>query len=124
MDIQQKITQSTLRIVGDTSLTHEQAMMNLSKVPGQFMYGFTPPEGYDTLLDQGVLSDLGEGYAPICPRYLLPDYDLFLEKGCKFLRIEPPKDLFEAIEAFLTVFDRYSLADLVSNPEEIRALLS
>ena len=32
--------------------------------------------------------------------------------------------LFEAIEAFLTVFDRYSLADLVSNPEEIRALLS
>ena len=106
MDIQQKITQSTLRIVGDTSLTHEQAMMNLSKVPGQFVYGFTPPEGYDALLDQGVLSDLGEGYAPICPRYLLPDYDLFLEKGCKFLRIDPPKDLFEAIEA-LKMFYRH-----------------
>ena len=31
---------------------------------------------------------------------------------------------FEAIEAFLTVFDRYTLADLISNPEQIRALLS
>lgn len=30
---------------------------------------------------------------------------------------------FEAIDAFLTVFDRYTLADLIDNPEEIRALL-
>lgn len=106
MDMKQQITQSTLRIVGDTSLTHEQAMMNLSKVPGQFVYGFTPPEGYGKLLELGVLSDLGEGYAPICPRYLLPDYDLFLQKGCSFLRIDPPNDLFEAIEA-LKMFYRH-----------------
>lgn len=30
---------------------------------------------------------------------------------------------FEAIQAFLAVFDRYTLADLVSNPDELRALL-
>ena len=106
MNMEQEFIQSTLRIVGDTSLTHEQAMMNLSKVPGQFVYGFQPPEGYDKLLKNEVLSDLGEGYAPICPRYLLPDYDLFLEEGCKFLRIDPPKDLFEAIEA-LKMFYRH-----------------
>lgn len=106
MDIEQELSRSTLRIACDTSLTHEQAMMNLSKVPGQFVYGFYPPEGYDALVKNEVLSDLGEGYAPICPRYLLPDYDLFLEKGCSFLRIDPPKDLFEAIEA-LKMFYRH-----------------
>ncbi|NLI53652.1 MAG: YjjI family glycine radical enzyme [Clostridiales bacterium] len=106
MSLQQEIYESTMRIATDTSLTHEQAMMNLSKIPGQFVYGFTPPEGYDRLLASGVLSDLGEGYAPICPRYLLPDYELFLEKGCRFLRIDPPKDLFEAIEA-LKMFYRH-----------------
>ena len=81
MNIEQELSQATMRIATDTSLTHEQAMMNLSKLPGQFVYGFTPPEGYDSLLTSGVLSDLGEGYAPICPRYLLPDYDLFFRKG-------------------------------------------
>lgn len=106
MDLERELTQSTLKIAGDTSLTHEQAMMNLSKIPGQFVYGFVPPLGYGRLLDQGVLSDLGEGYAPICPRYILPDYDLFLKKGCSFLRIDPPKDLFEAIEA-LKMFYRH-----------------
>jgi len=106
MSMEQGLTQSTLCIVGDTSLTHEQAMMNLSKVPGRFVYGFQPPEGYDKFLKNEVLSDLGEGYAPICPRYLLPDYDLFMEKGCSFLRIDPPKDLFEAIEA-LKMFYRH-----------------
>ncbi|MEN6637450.1 MAG: YjjI family glycine radical enzyme [Clostridiaceae bacterium] len=106
MSIQQEITQSTMRIVTDISLTHEQAMMNLSKVPGQFVYGFTLPTGYDKQLELGVLSDLGEGYAPICPRYLLPDYDLFLQNGCKFLRIGAPKNLFEAIEA-LKMFYRH-----------------
>lgn len=30
---------------------------------------------------------------------------------------------FEAIQAFLAVFDRYTLADLVSNPDELRQLL-
>lgn len=106
MDLEREITQSTLKIVGDTSLTHEQAMMNLSKIPGQFVYGFVPPQGYGRLLDQGILSDLGEGYAPISPRYILPDYDLFLKKGCRFLRIDPPKNLFEAIEA-LKMFYRH-----------------
>jgi len=106
MDLQSDLSTNTMRIVTDTSLTHEQAMMNLSKVPGQFVRGFTPPEGYERLLEEEILSDLGEGYAPICPRYLLPDYDLFLKKGCKFLRIDPPTDLFEAIEA-LKMFYRH-----------------
>lgn len=106
MNIEQELRKSVLQIATDTSLTHEQAMMNLSKVPGQFVQGFDPPQGYDQFMQNGVLSDLGEGYAPICPRYLLPDYDLFLKNGCKFLRIDPPKDLFEAIEA-LKMFYRH-----------------
>ena len=106
MSLLQSISEGALRIVTDTSLTHEQAMMNMSKLPGQCFYGFTPPPDFEQMLAEGLISDLGEGYAPFCPRYLLPDYELFLQKGCRFLRIAPPADLFEAIQA-LEMFYRH-----------------
>ncbi|HWR23196.1 MAG TPA: YjjI family glycine radical enzyme [Feifaniaceae bacterium] len=99
-------SENALRIIKDTSLTHEQAMMNLSRLPAQAFSAFPIPEGYERLTELGVISDLGEGYAPYCPRYLLPDYAKLMQEGCKFLRIEPPKDLFEAIEA-LKMFYRH-----------------
>ena len=45
MSIEQEIAKSTVGIATDTSLTHEQAMMNLSKVPGQFVYGIPTAGG-------------------------------------------------------------------------------
>ncbi len=104
MSLLTSIFKNTMQIVTDTSLTHEQAMMNLSKLPGQCFYGFTPPPAFERMLSDGRISDLGEGYSPFCPRYLLPDYDLFLQKGCTFLRIEPPKDLFEALQALQIIY--------------------
>jgi YjjI family glycine radical enzyme len=106
MSLLQSISEGAMRIVTDTSLTHEQAMMNLSKLPAQCFYSFTPPPGFERMQEEGLISDLGEGYAPLCPRYLLPDYELFMKKGCQFLRITPPTDLFGAIQA-LEMFYRH-----------------
>ncbi len=106
MPLLSPLPESALRIITDTSLTHEQAMMNLSRLPAQAFFTFLIPEGYERLTELGVISDLGEGYAPYCPRYLLPDYAKLMTDGCKFLRIDPPKDLFEAIEA-LKMFYRH-----------------
>jgi YjjI family glycine radical enzyme len=51
-----------------------------------------------------VVCDLNEGSAPWRPRYIVPDYDAFLERGSAFLRIEPPKDLLGAAFALLGLY--------------------
>ncbi len=104
MSLLSPLPESALRIIKDTSLTHEQAMMNLSRLPAQVFFAFPIPEGYEQLSDLGVISDLGEGYAPYCPRYLLPDYAKLMKDGCKFLRIDPPGNLFEATQALLMFY--------------------
>ncbi len=106
MSLLSPLPENALRIITDTALTHEQAMMNLSRLPAQAFFAFPVPEGYERLNELGIVSDLGEGYAPYCPRYLLPDYGKLMKEGCTFLRIDPPRDLFEAIEA-LKIFYRH-----------------
>ncbi len=46
---------------------------------------------------KGALCDLNEGVMPYRPRYICPDYELLFQKGCKFLELDPPKDLLEAL---------------------------
>ncbi|MEG1720472.1 MAG: YjjI family glycine radical enzyme [Pseudoflavonifractor sp.] len=89
----------TLRIVKDTTLTHEQAMMKLSKLAEQYVHVFPLPEDFQRLVETRQICDLGEGFVPYAPRYILPDYEKLLESGCKFLRLDPPTNLFEAISA-------------------------
>ena len=40
------------------------------------------------------------------PRYTLSDYEKLLREGCKFLRLDPPGDLFDAIQT-LEMFYRH-----------------
>ncbi len=58
------------------------------------------------LKERGLLCDIGEVYTPYCPRYLLPDYEKLMKNGCKFLRIDPPRNLKDAILA-LKIFYRH-----------------
>ncbi|RXQ93066.1 YjjI family glycine radical enzyme [Ancylomarina salipaludis] len=55
-----------------------------------------------TALNEKVICDLFEGSAPYRPRYILPDYKLALKKGVKYLELDPPTDLDEAIN-FLSI---------------------
>ncbi|MCQ4735851.1 glycyl radical enzyme domain-containing protein, partial [Anaerotruncus colihominis] len=50
-----------------------------------------------------ILCDHNDGHAPLCPRYILPDYERFMERGCDFLRLPAPRTLAEAL-ASLTIF--------------------
>jgi YjjI family glycine radical enzyme len=58
------------------------------------------------LKEQGVICDLNESNCPPRPRYIVPDYDQLMGQGCKFLQLEPPKDLDEALNA-LSIFIRH-----------------
>lgn len=56
------------------------------------------------LYNKKILCDLYEGNAPYRSRYILPDYQLLFEKGSKFLNLNPPEDLFEAIQTLLIMY--------------------
>ena len=99
--------QDALQIVKNTTLTHDQAMMNLSAIAGGHAREVLHlPTSFDQLKELGVVCDMGEGFLPYAPRYLLPDYEMLMREGCDYLRLAPPKNLFEALEA-LKIFYRH-----------------
>ena len=93
-----------LHIIKDTTLTHEQTMMALAKAAENTLdYPDVPADFYD-LQEKGIICDMGEGHAPYAPRYILPDYEKFFAQGSKFLRLDPPKDLYEAVSDLLILY--------------------
>lgn len=53
-------------------------------------------------LDKQIICDMFEGNAPYRPRYVLPDYTKALAQGLKFLELDPPDNLEDAL-AFLLI---------------------
>lgn len=101
----QSIRERVSEILFDGSLTHEQQMMQLAMTAENTMpYPEGTPDNFEELYDSLQICDLSEGHAPYCPRYILPDYDLLMKKGCSFLRLDPPKDLFEALNTLLIFY--------------------
>ena len=38
------------------------------------------------------------------PRYIIPDYAKFLKEGSKFLQLDPPTDLYEALNSLMIFY--------------------
>ena len=64
------------------------------------------PEKTRHYMETGAICDLDEGHAPYRPRYIMPDYEAAVKKGCEFLQLDPPKDLDEVIQ-FLEILYRH-----------------
>lgn len=97
-----------LDIIESGTLTHEQKVTNLANQADSLMEVLDVPEGLDELLnvpgDEKCICDLFEGHAPLRPRYIVPDYGKLMKEGCKYLRLSPPKDLFEALNTLLIFY--------------------
>ncbi len=97
-----------LSIIESPVLTHEQKLTNLAGQADSLMEVLALPEGLDELLnvpiDRKCICDLAEGHAPMRPRYIIPDYAKFMREGSKFLQLDPPKDLYEAINSLLIFY--------------------
>jgi YjjI family glycine radical enzyme len=97
-----------LGIICDRALTHEQKLTNLAGKADSLMEVLDLPEGLDELLnapkDTQCICDLSEGHAPVRPRYIVPDYAKFMKEGSKFLQLDPPKDLYEALNSLLIFY--------------------
>ncbi len=52
----------------------------------------------------GFICDMFEGHAPYKPRYVLPDYALFLKQGSAWLELEGAQDLDDALSLLIILY--------------------
>ena len=105
-----KAREAMLDTVKSKTLTHEQKVSAMANHADSLLDVLDYPEGLDELLncpvEEQCICDLFEGRAPLRPRYIIPDYAKYFREGSKFLQMEPPKDLYEAINA-LEIFYKH-----------------
>ena len=86
-----------LNIIQDPTLTYKQELLALARLGESTDDSLRYSDEYYEAKRKGALCDLNEGCMPYRPRYICPDYELLFQKGCKFLELDPPKDLLEAV---------------------------
>lgn len=100
--------EAILGIVKDRTLTHEQKVASMAVQADSLLEVLRIPEGLKELMEANpekkCICDLGEGHAPLRPRYIIPDYEKLMREGCKFLKLTPPKDIWEAVNTLLIFY--------------------
>lgn len=96
-----------LDIAESKTLTYQQKLYSLANAAERM---FSPVEllGYTDeeweYVENQMICDLNEGYALYRPRYILPDYSVYVKNGCKFLELDAPKDLDECLDGLLILY--------------------
>lgn len=85
-------------------LTHEQKLMALAKAAENAFDVLDIPERTKWFFENGSINDLYEGAAPYRPRYIMPDYQRFIENGSKFLNIPAPRTFDELIFSLMILY--------------------
>lgn len=91
-------------IIKNKILTYEQKVLELAKAAENSLEVLNVSQEAKNLIDEGIICTLFEGNAPYRPRYVLPDYEKFMKVGCDFLRIEPPTNIWEAVNGLLIFY--------------------
>lgn len=103
-----QIRNEILDTIKSPVLTHEQKVATMAGQADSLLEVLDLPDGLDALLNQPIdsqcICDLYEGHAPMRPRYIIPDYAKFMKEGSKFLQLDPPQDIYEAINALLIFY--------------------
>ncbi len=96
-----------LDVANSKSLTYQQKLYNLANVAERLispieLLGYTQEELM--YIENDMICDLNEGYAAYRPRYIVPDYRVYIENGVKFLDLPAPKDLDECLDGLLILY--------------------
>ncbi len=99
--------QDILSIVTSDSLTYQQKLFNLANTCERLIspvdiLGYTNEEM--EYVNNQMICDLNEGYALYRPRYIVPDYNVYIENGCSFLELPKPSDLDECLDGLLILY--------------------
>lgn len=92
------------KVVTATNLTHQQKVSALGGIGENTLDVLSVPERFQFYYERGALCDMNEGHAPYRPRYVMVDYDKFVRQGSLFLRIQPPKDLDDLLNALMILY--------------------
>lgn len=84
--------------------THEQKVLDLAHLAENQLNVIPLDEKQIHYFETGAINDLFEGHAPYRCRYIMPEYELLMKNGSKFLRLEKPKNLDEAIFALMSIY--------------------
>lgn len=93
-----------INIIKNETLTYQQQVLSLARYAENTEGPFLQTKEIQDAVSKGIICDLGEGMAPYRPRYIIPDYRILMEKGCKFLELDPPQDLQEACNSLLILY--------------------
>lgn len=93
-------------IIADPKLTYPQRLIELAKAAENVPDPVKLSADAQWFAEKEVVFDMGEGNAPYRPRYVVPDYDRFMKQGSKFLMLDPPKDIWDAVSN-LTILYRF-----------------
>ena len=103
-----QIRKDILETIKSPVLTHEQKVATMAGEADSLLEVLDLPEGLDELLNRPIdtqcICDLFEGHAPVRPRYIIPDYAKFMKEGSRFLQLDPPQDIYEAINSLLIFY--------------------
>jgi len=95
---------NVLNIIKNKVLTYEQKVVSLAKEAENSIEVIEVAQEVQSYQDKGIICTLFEGNAPYRPRYIVPNYELFMEKGCQFLRLSKPTNIWEATNNLLIFY--------------------
>ena len=92
------------KIVEDKTLTYHQQLVGLARIGESTDDTIEYNPKYRQAVKERLLCDLNEGVLPYRPRYIIPKYEILMEKGSKFLELKPPTDIWEATSALMIMY--------------------
>ena len=93
-----------LQTIQDKTLTYQQKVIALARLAENSIDVLNISSDVQNYMQDRVICDLFEGNAPYRPRYIVPDYEVFMKNGSKFLGLAPPKDIWEAVNSLLILY--------------------
>lgn len=93
-----------LDIITSRKLTYEQKVSSLAHAAEDTLSVLNIPEKTKYYFQINAIDDLFEGHAPYRPRYIMPDYEKFVQNGSEFLQIDPPQDLDELLSSLMILY--------------------
>ncbi len=93
-----------LSIIKDETLTYNQQVLQLASQAQNTLNVLNIDEETKVLLDKEIICTMFEGNSPFRPRYVIPDYEVLMTNGCKFLDLEVPTDIWDATNSLLILY--------------------
>lgn len=95
---------NVLDIVTSKTLTYEQKVAALAHAAEDTLQVLDISPKTRHYFEKEAICDLFEGAAPYRPRYIMPDYQRYVQNGSEFLKVEPPQNLDELLNSLMILY--------------------